>query len=326
MSALNKKLWEDYKSSFIQSDGRVIDKGQNGISHSEGQGYGMLISLMNDDKETFGRLWGWTRNNIQARKDNLFAWSWGRRPNGRWGVIDYNNATDGDVLIAYALLKASEKWGRADYKAEALKIITGIREHLAVIWNGRTFLMPAYYGFKNGDNLALNPSYFVFPAYKAFSGIDDGSFWDKVYKDSLTLTAESGFGRFGLPPDWIMLTQKNIALNAERRPLFGYEAIRVILYLLWDKNQSLPDGVKEIFRVYERSGYIPLHVDLLEDEISLKPAPAGFYAIYAQAAEKIGRKELSSRLLNEAVERAAGEKDNYYSMSLLLLAINGGRF
>lgn len=322
--ARNRRLWEEYKSSFIQADGRLVDKGQNSISHSEGQGYGMLISLFNDDRETFDRLWRWTRDNLRARKDGLCAWSWGKRGNGSWGVTDYNNATDGDILIAYALIKASEKWGGGEYRNEAAKIAAEIRKLLFITREGRTFLLPAYYGFESGETLTLNPSYLVFPAYRAFSGVDDKSFWDKVYADARHLMTKSLFGRFKLPPDWISLTRSDFTVAGGRKPLFGYEAIRTVLYLSWDTNLAPPEGIRELFKIYEKSGYIPAHVDVLDDEISLTPASAGFYAVYAFAARRFGFQELSGKLLTEALKKAAVEKGDYYSMSLLLLAVNVG--
>ncbi|HAK89627.1 MAG: hypothetical protein A2077_06190 [Nitrospirae bacterium GWC2_46_6] len=324
MDVQYKQLWEHYKSNFVQPDGRVVDKGQRSISHSEGQGYGMLISFLNDDKDTFSRIWRWSKNNLQIRRDNLFAWSWGERAKGQWGVIDYNNATDGDILIAYALARASMKWNEPGYKTEALKIIEDVRKHLAARWDNNIFLLPAYYGFKNEDSLVLNPSYLIFPAYRVFSGLDDDVFWKKVYEDSLLLLDRSLSGRFKLPPDWISLSKSGISVNAEKSPFFGYEAIRTFLYLSWERNPRFPEGLKELFKVYEKLGYMPLQVDLVKDNISLADAPAGFYAVYARAAEKMGNKALSRQLYREALKKTSSEKGDYYSMSLFLLAIGSG--
>lgn len=319
-----QSLWEQYKSTFIQHDGRIVDKGQNSISHSEGQGYGMLNSVLYDDKETFDKIWKWTKNNLQIRKDNLFVWSWGRRYNDEWGAIDYNNAADGDILIAYSLVKASIKWNNANYRTDALKIIESIRKKLSINWDNRTFILPAYYGFNKEDKLIINPSYLVFSAYKSFSEVDDKPFWEKVYKDSLYLIERCYFGKFKLPPDWVVLNRTGeISIYGEKGALFGYEAIRVILYLSWEKNPKFPDGVNEILRIYEKLGYIPLYIDLLKNNISSEEAPSGFYAVYARASEKVGNKTLSQKLFKEAAKKSAAEKDNYYSMSLFLLAARG---
>ncbi len=317
----DKTLWEQYKSAFIQNDGRVIDKWQENISHSEGQGYGMLNSVLYDDRAAFQNLWLWTKNNLQLRKDSLFAWEWGKRLDEQLGIIDYNNATDGDILIAYALLKASEKWHDNGYKTEASKIIESIRKYLQVNRGNRIFLLPAYYGFQKDDGEVLNPSYVIFSAYRTFAEIDDKAFWSRVYEDGLFLLEKSSYGKFKLPADWVIWNKTGISIYEKKSSLFGYEAIRTLLYLSWGEKTRPPEGVTELFKIYEKLGYIPLFVDLSKNTISLEDAPAGFYAVYARAAEKIGSAALSRRLFAEARQKAAAEKDNYYSMSLLLLSI-----
>jgi len=316
-----ERLWEQYKATFIQHDGRVIDTRQVQISHSEGQGYGMLSSVLYDDRTTFHKIWQWTEQNLQSRKDHLFAWAWGKRSNDQWEIIDYNNATDGDLLIAYALLKASAKWNEASYKAEGLKIVEGIRRHLSTSWDNRTFLLPAYYGFKRADGVVLNPSYLIFSAYRSFAEIDDKVFWNKVYEDGLFLMERSRFGKLKLPPDWVIYNKTGVAILEEKGALFGYESIRTILYLAWEQHPRFPEGMKAILKLYEQLGYIPRYVDLVKDSISLEEAPAGFYAVYARAAEKSGHMALSQQLFKEAFKKVAAERDDYYSMSLLLLAL-----
>jgi len=314
------KLWAEYKATFVQADGRVIDIRQNGISHSESQGYGLLNSVLFDDLKAFQIIWQWTRNNLQGRKDNLFPWAWGKRSNNQWGIIDYNNATDGDILVAYALIKAAVKWQRQDYRSEGQKIIEGIRKHLPATWKNRTYLLPAYYGFQNDDRLVLNPSYLIVSAYRDFAEVDDRNFWKKIYDDSLDLIQNSTFGELRLHPDWISLNNGGISIWEERKPLFGFEAIRTILYLSWDKSARYPEGMNEMLKIYEKQGYIPQNADLQKNTISLDDAPAGFYAVFARGAERSGLKALSRELFRRAFEKATAEKDNYYSMTLLLLA------
>jgi endoglucanase len=181
--------------------------------------------------------------------------------------------------------------------------------------------LPGYYGFQKENSRILNPSYVILSAYRAFSRIDDQAFWEKAYHDGIFLVNNSQFGELKLTPDWISVNKNGISMWEEKKPVFGYEAIRTILYLSWEMNPKFPEGVHELFNLYEKLGYFPLYVDLAENSISLNEVPAGFYAIYARAAEKSGRKTLSRKLLTKALEKATGEKDDYYSMSLLLLAL-----
>ena len=67
--------WATFKRRFIQNGERVVDTGNNDVSHSESQGWGMLFAESNGDKETFQKLWEWTSKTLQ-RGDGLFSWRW----------------------------------------------------------------------------------------------------------------------------------------------------------------------------------------------------------------------------------------------------------
>jgi endoglucanase len=321
-----KQLWSLYKSRFLTDDGRIVDFSQDKISHSEGQGYGLLLAVANDDRAAFDKLYAWTNNNLHKRSDHLFAWKWGKRPNGNWGVIDYNNATDGDILIAFALLKAYEKWKDGNYKSEALGIIKDIRENLSIKWQGRVFLLPGYQGYFYSEGFALNPSYQIFTAFRRFAEEDDKDFWMKIYDDAMHLMEKSCFGSPCLPADWVYLTGNEILINPGKSPYFGYSAIRTILYLSEDRPLLYGKGLRGIFKIYEKLGYLPKWVDLKKEAFSMKPSYAGAYAIYALTAKQMGEKTLSEKISKEAREILNKEKENYYSFSLYLLATSTAIF
>ncbi len=318
--SLEQSDWEQYKDHFISKDGRIIDYYQNQASHSEGQGYGMLLALMHDDKVLFDQVWMWTKDNLNVRADGLLAWLWGERPDEKWAVVDYNNATDGDILIAFALIEAEKKWGEQEYKVEALKIIEGIRKELSFNWQGRTLLLPAYYGFKKDGGFVINPAYFILPAFRTFAEVDEKPFWDKVYKDCYSILYEVSFSTLHLPADWVLLNKAGSSVYSERSENFGYEAVRVPLYMSFEDNPKFPAGIKEFLNTYNKIGYIPLWVNLINDSISLKPAPAGFYAVYAKVAKIMGEEALSDKLFEEARSKLKEEKNDYYSFTLYLLA------
>lgn len=313
-------LWEQYKSNFISNDGRIIDSNCDKCSHSEGQGYGMLLAVSYDDRIVFDKIWQWTKKNLGVRADSLFAWQWGKRPNGQWEVIDYNNASDGDILIGYALLKGSAKWSDSGYRTEGLKIVEGIRKKLALHWQGHTFILPSYYGFIKENGFVINPSYLIPSAFSLFAKEDERLFWENVYKDSLFIMTQSCVTKPCLPPDWVLISKDKMSVFTEKSPYFGYEAIRTLIYFSFEKAAQFPDGVSEILGIYRKLGYVPLWVDLERNSFSLKSAPAGFYAAYSLASSKAGDKALGIKLSNEAREKLASEKDDYYSFSLYLLA------
>lgn len=325
--ALDGALWAGYKDAFVSKDGRTIDRYQSQVSHSEGQGYAMLLATAYNDKETFDKLWRWTRDNLAVRGDGLFAWQWGKKIDGQWAVIDLNNATDGDVLIAYALARAEAKWKGGAYRDSALPVIKGIRKTLSINTGGaggRTLLLPSYYGFTRGTAFVVNPSYLILPAFDAFKGLDEPAFWERLHSDSLKLLIEACFGMMCLPPDWVLVSDGKTAVWNERPPHFGGEAIRTFLHLSMLDSPRFPKGLERILDYCEKNGYAPLWVDLEKDSVSLKPAPAGYHAVYALAARKSGREALSKKLSDAARKMLKHEKSDYYSYSLYLLSEAAG--
>ncbi|HEX9078721.1 MAG TPA: glycosyl hydrolase family 8, partial [Desulfuromonadaceae bacterium] len=187
---------------------------------------------------------------------------------------------------------------------------------------GRSYLLPSYYGFQRAGELVLNPSYQLFAAYRLFARVDDREFWNRICRDSLFLADAATFGKVKLPADWVVLDKKGIAPWKERVPLFGYEAIRVILHLSWEKKPVFPEGLKGLFALYRQKGRLPATIDLTSGAASAEEASAGFYAVCARAAARMGETNLSRQLWARALEKAATEKEQYYSTSLLLLAMH----
>ncbi len=313
--------WEDYKERFITRDGRIIDFYQNQCSHSEGQGYGMLLAVHFNDLKTFSRIFEWTQRNLMVRQDGLVAWKWGKRINGDWGVIDYNNASDGDLLIAWACLNAWKKWQNQLYLATAETIIHSIKKHLVIEMNGQKILLPGYFGFDKNKRIRIYPNYSVFPAFQAFAQHDDKYFWQDLTQDSLSLIKRSLFSKFHLPADWILL-KINPKLPVDRQAYgdFNYEAIRVPLYLAMAGETKLLQSFSSFLTLSHSVGYLPVQVDLSEDQISVDDAPAGFYAIMAKCAQANGYDTIAKTLMKTANKKVANERRDYYSVTLYLIA------
>ncbi len=312
--------WKTYQQTFISGDGRVVDFFQHAISHSEGQGYGLLLALMNGDRPAFERILRWTTENLQVRRDALFAWSWGERPNGGWNVIDYNNASDGDILIAFALLKASDRWGHPPFRDAALQIVRDIRAHLAVTADGFQLIAPAYFGFNGETGNSFNTGYLVLPAFAEFIKADDEAFWQRTLRDSQRLLEKAAFSRLKLPSDWVALQNGQATIAAARSPFFGYEAIRAPLYLSWQGESGKLSAFTDYLQFVERAGYLPNRVNLVDGSVSVEEAPAGFYAVMGLCAQRLGRDALAQRLFQDAGSKITREPMDYYSNTLFLLA------
>lgn len=232
--------WHLYKARFLEESGRIVDNVNGDISHSEGQGYAMLLAVAANDKSGFDKIWLWTQQELFIRGDNLAAWKWD--PNQSPNVQDTNNATDGDLLIAWALLRARLVWREDRYIQQARNILKDIRQKLIIKTSFGQALLPGASGFKaedQSDGPLINLSYWVFPAISEL-GLIDPLFPDReLIETGLTLVRKASFGPSGLPANWLSLANNTVKLAENFDPFFGYDSIRIPLYLAWYSNEHM---------------------------------------------------------------------------------------
>ncbi|KQT51965.1 hypothetical protein ASG43_20970 [Aureimonas sp. Leaf454] len=227
--------WELYRARFVTEDGRVTDDDNGMISHSEGQGYGMLIAVSADDRATFERLWTWTQRELMVREDALAAWRWDPRATPH--VTDRNDATDGDLLIAWALLRASERWKVAAYRDEAKRIVDDLADLATADSRYGRILLPAVEGFSKTaqpDAPVVNLSYWVLPAIAELEPISAKLAAARLIDSGLALIEAARFGPAQIPSDWIGLGGAEAPKPAANfPPQYAYNAVRIPLYLAW---------------------------------------------------------------------------------------------
>ena len=212
----------------------MVDDGNGGISHSEGQGYGLLLAFSAGDRGAFERIFDFTRNQLLIRDDGLAAWKWD--PNAQPHIVDVNNASDGDILIAYALGVAGKAWGEPRYTEAAAKLANAIGTNLFAEANGRVVLKPGVAGFAPPDRpdgtIVVNPSYWVFEAFPVLEELAPGFAWDDLASSGAEIVSSARFGEAALPADWVTITAKGLEPAEGFPAVFGYNAIRIPLYLL----------------------------------------------------------------------------------------------
>ncbi len=303
-------LWAKYKTLFVKGDGRVIDNANGNISHSEGQGFAMIIAVGANDPATFAKLWGFAKNNLAVRKDSLFAWKW---TPGVFGgkVTDSNNATDGDILIAWALLEAHQA-GFGDYRAEAFKILADVKPLILPAPYG-PIVMPAAQGFdaKAQGSIVINLSYWVFPAFKRLADLTGDTSWLELFDSGEALIAAASQNKGGLPADWTALQGRKATTAKNFANDFSYNAVRIPLYLAW-ANPGSPS-----LRQFQANwvGRKALsQVDVTNGRATGTFADVGYRAIAATADCAVSSKRFPSSL--------KGNLDPlYYPASLHLLSI-----
>ena len=231
----NAALWQAYKARFVTEQGRVVDTANGMISHSEGQGYAMLIAVAANDRAGFEKIWGWTRANLMVRDDQLVAWRW--EPNARPPVADMNNASDGDLLIAWALAEAADFWGEQAYKIAGRRIAVEVGRKLILLKTKfGSLLLPGVSGFAGEDRKdgpVVNLSYWVFPALARLPLVAPDVDWAGLTQSGLDLIKIARFGPSGLPTEWLSAAGGEIKPADGFAKTFGYNTIRIPLYLAW---------------------------------------------------------------------------------------------
>ena len=227
-------VWAAWRGRFVEQTGRIVDNGNGDVSHSEGQGYAMLLAVAAADRTAFDQVWRWTRSNLYVRSDHLAVWRW----TGAGEAGDRNNATDGDLLIAWALAEAAEFWNEPGYLKESRAIAADIARKLTVATtdHGLLLLLPAARGFSDNDRRdgpVVNLSYLVFPAFSRLARTFPEFSWGRLSASGLALIEKAKFGPSQLPADWISLVGAKPAPADGFDKRFGYDAIRIPLYLFW---------------------------------------------------------------------------------------------
>jgi len=174
--------WQSYRQHFITPAGQVKVPEQGGGTISEAQAYAMLRAVWANDKTTFVRVYGWTYRHLSRASlygDHLLAWRWGRLPDGNWGLLDANSATDADLDYALALILAHRKGWRAppglpDFLQEAREVKNSIlAKEVVQLPTGALLLTPGNWHAPHPPYL-VNPSYFSPAAYLLFAHIGPG--------------------------------------------------------------------------------------------------------------------------------------------------------
>lgn len=314
--------WERFRAELISDDGRVIDRSTARLaSTSEGQGYALFFALLADDRESFARLLGWTRNNLAAGDldRHLPAWLWGRAGNGQWTVLDTNNASDADLWLAYSLLEAGRLWRMPEYAEQGQRLLERsaaqtLRQLPGLGW----MLLPGDHGFESDQGWRLNPSYLAPQLLAHFAASDPR--WAEVARNSRRLLREGS--PLGLAPDWLLWrAEQGWAPDPEHGSEGDYDAIRVYLWL----GMLAPDapGREELQRHFapmlaltERLGTPPERVDTRGGTASGR-GPVGFSAALLPLLAAGDRQAALQRQRERLLRRAPGA-EAYYDRVLAL--------
>lgn len=302
--------WALYRQKFVTAEGRVVDDANGGISHSESQGYGLMLACLAGDRSTFASIFAFTRTELLIRDDGLAAWRWD--PKASPHVTDINNASDGDLLISDALACAGSRWAMPAYTTAATQIARSLAKVALLRRSGESWLMPAAVGFSEKDRPdgpVINPSYWVYEAFPVLAKLTGDQGWMQVQASGLKLL--DGLAKRKMPaPEWL-------SVKAEPKPAegfpaqLGYNALRIPLYLL---RAGLADKARlEPFRQAWANGTAVIDV---RSGKAVEPLPDPGYRILAAAMDcALDRKPLPAEL-------KTFQPTLYYPSTLHLLSLS----
>jgi endoglucanase len=213
---------------YVDDDGRVVRRDQDGDTVSEGQAYALTVAAAIVDEETFRSVWEWTRRELR-RDDGLFAWHW-----ADGAVVDDDPAADADLLIAGALSIAAQRFDDPQLAVEARSTSDAVLAHETALIGGQHVLTAGPWAVDAG---VFNPSYAVVPMMSLLWEHGERG-WESVAAsarlaiDRLTRRAPH------LPPDWATVaTDPSGGFRADalgRPPRYGWDAVRVPVQLAAD--------------------------------------------------------------------------------------------
>lgn len=308
--------WDSYRARFVDESGRVIDNANGDISHSEGQGYGLILAFSAGDRATFEKIWSFTYTELLIRDDGLVAWKWD--PKASPHITDRNNATDGDILIAYALGRAGIAWKDQRYLEAATRLANAIGKHTIARNESGVFLLPGARGFSPGerpDGPVINLSYWIFEALPVLASLAPQYDWSSVWRDGLVLLHQASSNAAQLPADWVSIATKGRLRPARGfEPEFGYNSLRIPLYLLRAGISELP-WLGSVNKRWKNPSEGVAVVDVRTGEIQERMTDQGYLAMAAVLACAV-----EGTRIPEAVK--SFDPQLYYSSTLYLLSLS----
>ncbi|WP_346291426.1 glycosyl hydrolase family 8 [Sphaerothrix gracilis] len=309
---LLSESWQVYRQRFIQPDGRVIDWESNSRTVSEGQAYAMLRAVLSDDPDTFERTLQWAENNLKRSalpsdadgRDYLWAWKWGERPDGTWGIQDGNFASDADIDAITALILAARRWQRSDYSDLAQKKLDDLWAQSTITVPAleasqtRRYLLPgplAAFQLRPGQ-VYVNPSYLAPYAFRLFAAVetDPDRDWMSLVDSSYDILQQTQkLSVKGLPADWVVLDLAKSTLLAAPagetlQSRYGFDAYRVWWRVAWDAvwfadvraQQFLSSHLSYLRDLWQTQGQIPAVMDLSGQPLTPYEATAQYAMLY----------------------------------------------
>jgi len=323
-----KTWWELYKQNFVQPDGRIQRPEHDSDTVSEGQAYAMIFSVFMGDKDTFHLIYGWTEKHLSRKNnygDHLLAWHW---KDGN--VTDWMPASDADCDYAFALLLASQRWNRNQYKEKALLVSSDILSKETVRSDkNRLFLLPGIWGNEKDGHLIQNPSYYSPVAFRLLYKATQDKRWLDLIETCYWILGRScvrmnDVQGCGLIPDWCIVDPHGNIIKAEDRSGdYGWESVRIPmrigLDISWYGSAEAREILENMYQVLQKSFADSGEIKAVyrytgEPAVNHGSLPAIAMAYFAAQVLNIETDSLRDAFMSKLRENSLSQ--NYYGQSL----------
>lgn len=258
LSDSQKKVYYNWRNNYLkeQNNEMFVNSSDNDTENytalSESQGYGMIITVLSGEskvpsaKEDFKKLYYYYKNHLDSNT-NLMSW---KQDISNGTSINYNNnATDGDLYIAYSLIKAYELWNVKEYKTQAENILNDILKYnynsnynILTVGNWVTVDSTSYNMFRSSDVIPM--------FFEKFYDFTNNKTWETINNSMLSyLNQESLKYKSGLVSDFIMVDSNGARLLTDSEKInstdnqYSWNALRVPMQLSFGKLNNISNQI-----------------------------------------------------------------------------------
>ena len=299
---MRNRIYSQWSQQFLVTKGdqsyvRTTSNSEETTVLSEAQSYGMLITVLAAQKgqasqSDFDSLYRYYQNH---RIEGTQLMSWKQVIKNDSETVDKQNATDGDLYIAYALLKAAQQWPKQakNYQAQAKAILEDILAHnyneetgVLTVGNWANQDSEFYHLMRTSDTLPAQ--------FQIFYEVTKDSKWldikEKMLQQLQTISSQT---KTGLLPDFIWVDEQGTrvadpkTIESKYDGAYSYNACRLPYNLVQSKDKTSQQLVKKMLNFFKSQRNLYAGYDLKGKALNNHQA-ASFLApiVYASEHEK----------------------------------------
>lgn len=329
---MRNRLYSQWSQQFLitkddQSYVRTTSDSEGTTVLSEAQSYGMLITVLAAQKgqatqADFESLYRYYQNH---RIEGTQLMSWKQVITNGSETVEKQNATDGDLYIAYSLIEAAKQWPdkAQEYEGQAKSILIDI---LRFNYNEETgVLKVGNWAKKNTDFYYLMRTSDTLPHYfQVFYNLTGDKQWLDI-KDKMLGQLEqiSSHSDTGLLPDFIWAEKSGARLvdantiESQYDGAYSYNACRLPYHLSQSQDERSQKLVQKMMNFFMKEQRIYAGYDL--NGTALNQYQAGsFLAPITYASDK-GEGYLKLLQQNKYIFTQDLSLDNYYDATMITM-------